>query len=119
MLLAIVPGLLFGFGAFLFFLNCGKLLVEVTGGDGEVFCELQAVFFGFDSPTLTPETEEKLKAAIKTGIPEPLSTNDLLRALKRVKLSTKEWLQTARNHALYANEGGLYDDILKYMGIEK
>jgi hypothetical protein len=33
------------------------------GGDGEVLCELQAVFFGFDSPKLTPETEEKLKAA--------------------------------------------------------
>jgi hypothetical protein len=32
-------------------------------GDGEVLCELQAVFFGFDSPKLSPETEEKLKAA--------------------------------------------------------
>lgn len=33
------------------------------GGDGEVLCELQAVFFGFDSPQLSPETTEKLKAA--------------------------------------------------------
>lgn len=33
------------------------------GGNGEVLCDLQAVFFGFDSPKLTPETEEKLKAA--------------------------------------------------------
>lgn len=33
------------------------------GGGGEVLCNLQAVFFGFDSPKLTPETEEKLKAA--------------------------------------------------------
>ena len=33
------------------------------GGDGEVLCELAAVFFGFDSPQLTPETQEKLKAA--------------------------------------------------------
>jgi peptidoglycan-associated lipoprotein len=32
-------------------------------GDGEVLCELQAVFFGFDSPKLTPETEAKLQAA--------------------------------------------------------
>jgi hypothetical protein len=32
-------------------------------GDGEVLCELPAVFFGFDSPKLTPETEAKLKAA--------------------------------------------------------
>jgi len=28
-----------------------------------VLCELQAVFFGFDSPQLTPETTDKLKAA--------------------------------------------------------
>lgn len=33
------------------------------GGDGEVLCELSAVFFGFDSPKLTPETQEQLKAA--------------------------------------------------------
>jgi hypothetical protein len=24
-------------------------------------------------------------------------------------------IATARNHALYANQGGVYDDILKYM----
>ncbi len=33
------------------------------GGDGEVLCDLQAVFFGFDSPKLTPDTEAKLTAA--------------------------------------------------------
>jgi hypothetical protein len=36
---------------------------DYNNGEGEVLCELQAVFFGFDSPKLTPETEEKLKAA--------------------------------------------------------
>ena len=33
------------------------------GGDGEVLCELEAVFFGFDSPKLTPDTEAKLSEA--------------------------------------------------------
>jgi peptidoglycan-associated lipoprotein len=33
------------------------------GGDGEMVCNLAAVFFGFDSPQLTPETQEQLKAA--------------------------------------------------------
>jgi peptidoglycan-associated lipoprotein len=32
-------------------------------GDGEVLCDLQAVFFGFDSPTIPPEGQEQLKAA--------------------------------------------------------
>lgn len=33
------------------------------GGDGETVCELKAVFFGFDSPQLSPETQDQLKAA--------------------------------------------------------
>jgi transitional endoplasmic reticulum ATPase len=29
--------------------------------------------------------------------------------------STKEWFASARNYALYSNQGGTYDDILKYL----
>ena len=29
--------------------------------------------------------------------------------------STREWFSTARNYALYSNQGGTYDDILKYL----
>lgn len=63
--------------------------------------------------------EEKLRAALKSGKPEPLTTKDFLRAVKKVKSSTKEWFSVARNHALYANEGGHYDDILKHLGISR
>ncbi len=59
--------------------------------------------------------EQKLRAAIKTGVPQPLSTGDLTGALGQVKPSTKEWFATAKNHAIYANENGVYDDILKYL----
>lgn len=59
--------------------------------------------------------EEKLRQAVKTGRPTPLGTNDLLQAVKQVRPSTKEWFATARNHALYSNQGGMYDDILKYL----
>jgi transitional endoplasmic reticulum ATPase len=59
--------------------------------------------------------EAKLTEAIKRGIPTPLTTKDLIAAAKQVKPSTKEWFSTARNHALYANQGGVYDDILKYL----
>lgn len=57
--------------------------------------------------------ERKLQEAIKIGIPKPLTTKDLLAAVSSVKPSTKEWFASARNYALYANQGGLYDDILK------
>ncbi len=63
--------------------------------------------------------EAKLHEAVKTGLPKPITTKDLLAATKEVRPSTREWFSTARNHALYANEGGLYDDILDYLKIKR
>lgn len=62
--------------------------------------------------------EAKLQEAIKSGKPTPISTNDLLAAAKTLKPSTKEWFATARNHALYANQGGTYDEILSYLKLK-
>lgn len=63
--------------------------------------------------------EVKLHEAVKLGMPKPISTKDLLKAAKQVKPTTREWFSAARNHALYANEGGLYDDILEYLKIKR
>lgn len=59
--------------------------------------------------------EAKLREAMKDGIPKPLTTKDLTAAAGTIKPTTKEWFSTARNYALYANQGGAYDDVLKYM----
>ncbi|HEY4329715.1 MAG TPA: AAA family ATPase [Phycisphaerae bacterium] len=59
--------------------------------------------------------ERKLQQAIKEGVPKPLTTKDLMAAAASVKASTREWFATAKNYALYSNQGGTYDDILKYM----
>ena len=61
--------------------------------------------------------EEKLKEAMRTGVPKPLTTADLLTAAGKTKPTTGEWLSAARNHAMYANEGGQYDDLAKYLGL--
>lgn len=63
--------------------------------------------------------ERKLQQAMRTGVPAPLTTNDLLAALRENRPTTREWFDTARNYAIYANEGGLYDDILTYLKIKK
>ena len=59
--------------------------------------------------------EQKLREAFKAGTPQPLTQRDLLAALRSIRPTTKEWFATARNYALYANQGGLYDDIRKYL----
>lgn len=63
--------------------------------------------------------EDILREAIKTGMPKPIETKDILKHAMEVKPSTKEWFTTARNYALYSNESGQYDDILEYLKIKK
>lgn len=61
--------------------------------------------------------EAKLSKALKTpgaGL-EPLKTADLLAAARSVRPSAREWFNTAKNHALYANQSGLYDSVLQYL----
>ena len=61
--------------------------------------------------------EGKLQEAIKGGIPSALEMKDLTNAIKKVKPSTKEWFQTAKNYAVYANDSGIYDEILTYLNL--
>lgn len=62
--------------------------------------------------------EGKLQEAIKNGIPTALEMKDLTNAVKKVKPSTKEWFQTAKNYAVYANDSGIYDEILTYLKLK-
>ena len=60
--------------------------------------------------------EQKLAEAMRQGgALLPLTTKDLEQAAKRHRATTKEWFVTAKNYALFANESGLYDDILEYL----
>ncbi len=63
--------------------------------------------------------EEKLQKSFETGNLEPLSMGSLTKAIKKLKPSTKEWFNSAKNYALYSNDSGLYDDILSYLNIKK
>jgi SpoVK/Ycf46/Vps4 family AAA+-type ATPase len=63
--------------------------------------------------------ELKLESSFEDGIPKPIETKDLLNAVKKHKASTQEWFMTAKNFAMFANDAGLYDDILSYLKIKK
>lgn len=62
--------------------------------------------------------EGKVRQAMRTGGIVPLTTKDLTSAASALKPTTREWFSTARNYALYSNQGGLYDDVLKYLKIQ-
>jgi SpoVK/Ycf46/Vps4 family AAA+-type ATPase len=59
--------------------------------------------------------ETKLREAMKSGTIRPVTTKDLVASAKALKPTTREWFSTARNYALYSNQGGLYDDVLKFL----
>lgn len=61
--------------------------------------------------------EQKLEQAMRDGVPKPLTNSDLVAAAKRVRPTTAEWFAGAKNYALYANQGGFYDDIRAYLGL--
>ena len=60
-------------------------------------------------------TELALEDSIRSGTPRPIRTDDLRRALRDVAPSTRAWFTTARNYAEFANEGGMFDDLLEYL----
>lgn len=102
------------------------LRMQLTGKPQEEKLDLAKLaakltdFSGADLKAVVDRTvEAKLQQAIKSGRPSPISTKDLLTTAKRATATTREWFATARNHAVYSNQGGTYDDILEYLNIKK
>jgi len=95
----------------------GKPLVDFDSADlakrtdGFSGADLRAVF--------DMATEAALAEAMKKGSVVPVSGKMLAKAAKEVKPSTRKWFESAKNHALYANQSGLYDDVLVYLGLKK
>ena len=63
--------------------------------------------------------ESKLSEALATGKPAPIITKDIIKIIKKCRATTREWLSSAKNHALYANQDGTYDDVLAYLKVSK
>ncbi|MEU4080874.1 AAA family ATPase [Streptomyces venezuelae] len=59
--------------------------------------------------------EAALLDSARSGSVRLISTKDLLTAAKQIKPSTEPWFAAARNVAMFANEGGLYDDLLAHL----
>lgn len=74
---------------------------EYSGADLAHLCESAA--------------ELAMDEAIRTSRPKPMSTDHFKKAMREVRPSTRPWFEIARNYAMFANEGGVYDDLLEYI----
>jgi AAA+ superfamily predicted ATPase len=75
---------------------------------------------GFSGADLAAVVEEAADLAIEEslkgeGAVRPITHRHLAEALRSRKATTIEWLTTARNYAKYANDSGLYDDVLEFL----
>ena len=64
-------------------------------------------------------TEACLATALRKEQVVPLTGRDILKVAGTYKATTRTWFETAKNHALYSNPDGRYDDVLAYLGIRK
>src|ERR1700733_120419 len=84
--------------------NLGRLAKQTdgySGADIAHICETAA--------------ERALMDSVRRGEPRMIGTPDLEAAIAEVKPSLGAWFDTARNVALFANEGGTYDDLAAYL----
>jgi transitional endoplasmic reticulum ATPase len=89
-------------------LDAGKIAARTKDFSG---ADLKAVF--------DLSVERAMAEAMKEGRVVPLTNNDLLQSAKELRPSTRAWFESAKNYALYSNQGGFYDDVLAYLGIKK
>lgn len=89
---------------------------QVPGIDTAAIAERTSGYSGAD---LANVVETAVDLAIEESIDHdrvsPITAKHLSAALKEVKPTTLEWLSQARNYAKFANEGGLYDDVVDFL----
>jgi AAA+ superfamily predicted ATPase len=86
------------------------------GVDFAGLAESPRLFSGADLAHLCNLARESaIEASASAGAIRPVAQGDFKRALKTLRPSTLEWFVQARNFAMFANESGVYDDLLAYM----
>jgi SpoVK/Ycf46/Vps4 family AAA+-type ATPase len=64
-------------------------------------------------------SEEAIVRSLRTGELAPITQAEIDKARRSVNPSTREWFGVAYNYALYANDGGQYDELLAYIRSHK
>jgi SpoVK/Ycf46/Vps4 family AAA+-type ATPase len=73
-------------------------------------------FSGADLAHLCDSAAEfAMHASIKSGVARTIEQDDFDRALRDVRPSVGPWFTAERNLELFANEGGIYDELAAYL----
>ncbi|MFG2331050.1 AAA family ATPase [Streptomyces sp. NPDC048604] len=78
-----------------------KATEDFSGADLAHVCESAAEYALLDSA--------------RTGTVRMIGTKDFLNAAKQIRPSSESWFASARNVAMFANDGGMYDDLVAYL----
>jgi SpoVK/Ycf46/Vps4 family AAA+-type ATPase len=89
-------------------LDVGELARRTEGFSG---ADLQAL--------VDAATERAFECTADSGVEQCIDDRLLGEALRDLKPSTRPWLETARNYAIYANDGGSYDELLAYLKTQR
>lgn len=85
--------------------------------DFDAIARVTEHFVGADLKGLVDRAvEAKLQQSIRAGRPIPLSTQDLLAAAQTLRpTAVREWMATARNYVLHANDSGAWDELMPWV----
>jgi SpoVK/Ycf46/Vps4 family AAA+-type ATPase len=64
-------------------------------------------------------SEAALQESVRSGEMHPITQRQLDAAAGEIVPSTRAWFGVAHNYAMYANDGGQYDDLLTYIRAHK
>jgi len=79
-----------------------------------------AEFSGADLVHLVDSAAElALEESLAQGKARPIMLADFKKMLKEIKASTRSWFEVARNYAMFANDGGVYDELLEHLRTQK
>ena len=60
-------------------------------------------------------TESAMEASMSSGTVRPITQDQLAEAVRSIRPSIGEWMETAKNYALYGNDSGAYDELAAYL----
>jgi SpoVK/Ycf46/Vps4 family AAA+-type ATPase len=84
--------------------------------DVEQLAKMTDEYSGADIAHLVESAAEFAMAdSLETGNVRSISQADLTKAMREVKPSTRSWFEMAKNYALFANDGGVYDDLIAHL----